>query len=115
MPQSLAEFLGVLHEDTPTTAGSQISSLCDQPLTAAQFCEAVLNSQEFREFIVRGLQTGTLPAAIVTRIMDQGWGKPKNTIELQGELVVSKVVREMIDVSEPVVGEKDNPAGKVVH
>lgn len=79
--QSLAEFLGT----TPEAPASETQQLEDIAGDAKTFCEAVLNSFEFRQYIVHGLTLGSLPPAILIRVMDMaGWQKPPERVEHTG-------------------------------
>ena len=76
--KNLAEFLGVQNpreRESPRTPDPGI-------LTPKRFCQAVLNSPEFRTYIVNGLVLGDIPPAIVIRLMDTGWGKPVDRLEV---------------------------------
>ena len=53
---------------------------------AETFCKAVLNSYEFRQYIVHSLTLGSIPAAVMIRIMDTaGWQKPPDRVEHTGK------------------------------
>lgn len=52
-------------------------------LSGKAFSRAVLDSREFKRYIVDGLLTRELPAAVITRIMDHAWGKPVERVELR--------------------------------
>lgn len=70
---SLAEFLGSnLEVPPPVTTQS-----------GADFAIGVLNTHEFRQYIVSGLAAGDLPSAITVRLMDLGWGKPVERVEVK--------------------------------
>lgn len=88
--ESLADYLGVDKE------GKAASDEPEVVYTAKEFCDKVLASFEFRTYILNHLHLGTLPAAIMIRIMDIGWGKPAERIEHSGEVAVSRVVREVV-------------------
>lgn len=80
MALSLAEHLGVVdirHPEVPATAAAAA------PLTAKQFCLAVLESPEFRSYIADGIVLRNLPAPVILRVMDQGWGKPVEQVEVK--------------------------------
>lgn len=80
-PQTLADLL-----DPP---GAAASSALDQKLEditdSKTFALAVLESLGFRRYIINGLTLGDLPAAILCRLMDYGWGKPPEHIEHTGK------------------------------
>ena len=65
--------------------------------TAQQFALAILESDEYRQSLLRRILTDDLPPAVETKLMDYGWGKPKETIEHQ--VKVTRVVREIVDPS----------------
>ena len=52
-------------------------------MTGTQFAKAVLESSEFRQYIIKGLSTRDIPAAILTKLMDHGWGKPLEKLEVK--------------------------------
>lgn len=84
-PQSLAEFLGT----APTGATDERlheTRLEDISGDAEKFCKAVLDSYEFRQYIIHGLTLGSIPAAVMIRVMDMaGWQKPPERIEHTGK------------------------------
>jgi hypothetical protein len=51
-------------------------------LSGKEFALAIVNSREFRSFIVDGILDGKINAAIVTRLMDYAWGKPTERLEI---------------------------------
>lgn len=76
---SLAEYLGIPDprkpEEPPFPSPGK--------LTPKAFCQAILNSSEFRTYIMTGLVLRDLPPVILQRLMDQGWGKPTERIEVK--------------------------------
>jgi hypothetical protein len=56
-----------------------------EKLTGKAFAEAILNSFEFRQYIISGLAAGDLAPAVLTRLMDHGWGKPPERVEHTGK------------------------------
>lgn len=69
-----------------------------------EFAKAVLESQEFREYIVYGLRRRDIPATLILRLMDyaEGWGKPPERVEhtgKDGEPIVTEVRRVVIRVN----------------
>lgn len=81
--QSLAEFLetGQLEADqAEPPAGPQLEDIADSRV----FSLAVLDSREFRTYVVNALTLGTLPAAVLCRLMDYAWGKPPERVEHTG-------------------------------
>lgn len=79
-PKSLAEFLGT----APAPAGEAPPRLEDITDPKA-FAQAVLDSMEFRRYVVLGLTLGSLPPAVLTRIMDlAGWLAAPKRKEVSG-------------------------------
>lgn len=88
--QSLADFLGVSvakSEDDKVSRDGITASNDErfEKLTGKEFAVAVLDSPEFRRYIVAGLILGDLPAAILCRLIDHGWGKPPDRLEHTGK------------------------------
>jgi hypothetical protein len=77
--QSLAEFLGTSPAATETAP--RLEDITD----SKTFALAVLSSAEFRSYIVNSLTLGSLPAAVITRMMDYAWGKPVDRVEHTGK------------------------------
>lgn len=82
--QSLADFLGVQDGQEPVRQepGPRLEDISDPK----EFAEAVLNSREFRNYIVNGLILGNVAgfASILIRIMDlAGWQKPPERVEVK--------------------------------
>ena len=56
---------------------------------------------EFEEFVAvtrKQLIAGILPPAITSLILHYAYGKPKETVEVSGEVTVEKIVREVISL-----------------
>lgn len=68
---------------------------------AKEFAKAILDSQLFREYIVDGLRSRTIPSNVILRLMDyaDGWGKPAERVEHTGS-VVTEVRRVVIRVND---------------
>ena len=87
--QSLADYLlqiGALPAPPvpePASEGSRV--ILEDIVDAKAFSEALLNSREFRLYIINSLTLGTLPAPILTRVMDYAWGKPADRVEVTGK------------------------------
>lgn len=79
--QSLADYLGTAPPKPEQVPALQVYDFATT--TAKEFAEAVLNSQEFRRYIIHGLTLGELPPAVITRLMDYAWGKPVERIEMR--------------------------------
>jgi hypothetical protein len=82
---SLAETLGTT--PAPSHASDQeIPPRLVDITDAKAFARAVLESVDFRQYIINGLTLGSLPAAILIRVMDlAGWQKPPERIEHTGK------------------------------
>lgn len=103
--ESLADFLGVpaaAGAPAPASGGPRLEDITD----SKAFALAVLDSPEFRSYIVNSLVLGELPSAVLCRLMDYGWGKPTERVEHTGKdgqpIETIKIVRVVID---PQVGE----------
>lgn len=53
-----------------------------EKLTGKEFAERVVNSIEFRQYILMGVRSGELPQAVMCRLMDHAWGQPVKRVEL---------------------------------
>jgi hypothetical protein len=53
-------------------------------LTGVQFCQALVDSREYRESIHRRLLLDELPPAVECRILDQAWGRAPQRLEHAG-------------------------------
>lgn len=91
--QSLADFLGPV-----LPAQEEVASPAPQvALDSKSFSRAVLNSQEFRDYIVNSLKTRDLPAAVVCRLMDYGWGKPVEKFEVKDTTPLANLSAEELE------------------
>jgi hypothetical protein len=83
--ESLADFLGVRHplqeEQAQPAALEDFAAITDP----VEFCQHILASREFRQYILNGIVVGDIPPAILGRVMDQGWGKAPERIEHTGK------------------------------
>lgn len=101
VPLSLAQYLGTV----PLTPGESLA-VRPQPediVDPATFAQALLTSFEFRQYIIHGLTLGSIPAAILIRVMDlAGWQKPPDRIEHTGKdggpILFTKIERVIVDV-----------------
>ena len=73
-----------LHQESATEFEEDLT---DTFLNAQEFADNVLQSWEFREYIISGLKTGKIPQSIILRFMDyaEGWGRPPERIEHTGK------------------------------
>ena len=65
--------------------------------TAQAFSMLILESKEYRQSLLRRILEDRLPPAVETKLMDYGWGKPKETVEHR--VKITRVVREIVDPS----------------
>ena len=102
--KSLAEFLGV-EDPKPEPEFDLIEC---KHFTAKEFCEAVVNSREFRQYIMNGIRLGDIPPQIMGRIIDHGWGKPPDRVEhtgKDGSPIVTEIRRVIINMTTDIVEE----------
>lgn len=120
--ESLAVYLGVVDgagAPEPEASAPRLEDITD----SKSFALAVLNSPEFRLYIVRSLALGELPAAVLCRLMDYGWGKPPERVEHTGKNgqpiqtiteVRRVIIRGALETSE--LGELvESPDAEVMH
>lgn len=81
-PRNLAEYLGISDPRHPEVAPTAPFADLTSP---KKFCQAILQSPEFRTYLLNGVLLGNLPPQILLRIMDVGWGKPTERIEHTGQ------------------------------
>ncbi|MGH7948637.1 MAG: hypothetical protein ACREQF_05385 [Candidatus Binataceae bacterium] len=104
--ESLAAFLGIAGGESlaaPACDGAPSAVAAIDCADAKAFAEAVLRSREFRAYIVCGLLEGTLPPAILGRVMDHGWGKAPDRVEhtgKDGEPIITEVRRVIVHVEQ---------------
>jgi len=100
--QSLADFLGVnpLRDAQPDAPPEQTLVDITDPTA---FARAVLESREFRQYIVSGLTLGNLPGftSILQRLMDAAGNWPKATSRIEhtgkdGDPIVTEVRRVIV-------------------
>lgn len=82
--QSLAEYLGTAPAVGPADAAARAPQLEDIS-NAREFALAVLDSRDFRLYIVNCLTLGNIPPAVLCRLMDYAWGKPADRVEHTGK------------------------------
>lgn len=92
---SLAESLGFDADLKP------LPQVADpyEGLTGRDFALKVLESSDFRRYIVGGLMAGDLPPAVIIRLMDHGWGKPPDRVEHTGKdggAIITRVERVIV-------------------
>lgn len=87
---SLADLLDVPDPRTDAQSATDVktSPTVDSLLDITdptEFCQKILETREFRQYILNGIVLGDLPAAIVTRVIDHAWGKPPERVEHTGK------------------------------
>lgn len=82
-PRSLADVLGIPDPSIVDGPRELPASVNFDTLTGKDFARAVLDSADFRRYIVAGLAAGDLAPAVLTRLMDHGWGKPVEKFEVK--------------------------------
>lgn len=114
--QSLADFLGaedpLPEEKRPKTDYETLLDISD-PMT---FCRRIMETREFRQYIMDGFRAGDIPAAIVGRIMDHVLGKPPERVEHTGKdgAPIITEVRRVIVRAESQEDEQ-SPRREVTH
>lgn len=73
-------FESLQEAELPRTPTIEISDYTG--LAGKQFAQAVLNSEEFKRYISDGIKARDLPPAVLCRLIDHGWGKPVERVEL---------------------------------
>lgn len=115
--ESLAEFLGVHNLPDAPRPQDLVSIDPALELEGKEFARAVLNSYNFRRYIVNSLELGTIPAAVLTRLMDFGWERPAKRVEHSGvngqPIEVVSEVRRVIVRSHDFEEANDSPAASV--
>jgi len=123
--ESLADFLGCqdlrkLDERgaEPTSELSVIELLdITDPM---QFCQRVLASREFRQYLFTGIACGDIPPAVMCRVIDHAWGKPVDRVEHTGKdgqpiETVTEVRRVIVRVGERAEHGEDDESQHSVH
>lgn len=118
--RSLSDALGV--EDPTLKPGDPVPDppdpaelAADEDFNVRQFCLSILNSKQYRESIQRRILCDDLPASTEQMLWHYGVGKPAEVMELKGEIAVTRVVREVIDVVEATKKAKNEQPRDVVH
>lgn len=98
-PETLAEYLGV---DTRGDVSPNIIDIED----AKAFGQAVLNSPEFRRYILIGLTLGNLPGftSVLLFLLQHAVGKPPDKLEVSGavEHTVTEVRRVVVKAPQQI-------------
>lgn len=113
--QSLADYLGLEplgDQQLETRTEPTVERLLDVTDPKA-FCAGILESREFRQYIVHGITLGDLPPAVMCRIIDHAWGKPPDRIEHTGKdgnpIETITEVRRVIVRENSIEEEEDRP------
>lgn len=96
--ESLADYLGL---DDPTANDHEVvpAARPEDITDPKEFAIAVLSSRDFRLYVVNSLTLGSIPSAVVLRLMDYGWGKPPERIEhtgKDGDAIITEVRRTIV-------------------
>lgn len=110
-PQTLADLLGV--PDAPPAA-ARFEDLVDVA-DAKAFGAAILDSREFKQYIVDGLRLGTLPgfAGVLRFFLEHALGKPVERVEHTGAgggPIVTEVRRVIVRADDPIEAIDDDAA-----
>lgn len=80
LSQSLADFLGAMPTPSAHEPGERFVDLA--ACSPKQFCKQILESVEFRQYLLNSITLGSIPPAVVLRLMDVAWGKPTERLEV---------------------------------
>lgn len=89
-------LLETLNESEPETEEQKIIKL-----SGKEFATAVLDSTGFKIYIVSQIQSGVIPSAIITRLMDQAWGKPAQKLTVEedkGKVAIDEQTEQELEV-----------------
>jgi hypothetical protein len=116
MAKSLAEYLGVTDPRPEPLTPRETFEAYDN-LSAVEFCQKVLASVEFRQFIMNGLTLGELPAVVITHLMHYAWGKPVERVEHTGKNgqpieTIAEVRRVIVHVRPQLEEQEEEAAPK---
>ena len=106
MSDSLADYLGTDEKQAKSASEPTLSEQFDKVTDAKEFCRLVLESRDFRFYIFQQLTLGSLPSAIITRMMDYAWGKPVERIEHTG--ADGKPIEHVTEVKRTIVRVNKN-------
>lgn len=81
-PKSLGELLGVPdprpETERPVSDFDQLAGITD----AQEFCQRILQTREWRQYVMNGIVLGDLPSAVMCRIIDHAWGRVTERLEV---------------------------------
>lgn len=107
IPTSLKELLdGPVAPPDESQAIAEILDISDPVV----FCQRVLDSREFRQYILKGITERDIPPAVMCRVIDHAWGKPIDRVEHSGQVnqIITEVRRVIVRVErddEMLIGE----------
>ena len=78
--QSLAEFLGTADPKQP---GAPVAPAPSPKMTAKAFCKEILNTQQYRESLLRRILLDELPPAVECLLYHYAHGKPIEYVEIK--------------------------------
>jgi hypothetical protein len=86
--ETLADFLRSSDSEQSTDSGQSdaldsLSEVNPLELTGPEYAKRVLRSREFHYYVLNGLVMRDLPPAILVKLMDHGWGKPVEHVEVK--------------------------------
>ena len=76
--RTLADALGLTEPERPRCQTDEYVKL-----SGRDFAEAVLNSVEFRRYILTGITLGCIHPTILAKLIDHGWGKVTERVEFE--------------------------------
>lgn len=108
-----------LHVENPERPGAAVDPWPENP-SPKQFAELVVNSIEFRQYLIIGIRSGQLAPAVMCRLLDHAWGKPVEQVEVTNKtLDFSKMSKnellERIAVLQSLVQELPDEHSHSVH
>ena len=126
-----AKYRGIKQDVMPLPAPDSVEqspSVVDELLDitdSKEFAKAILDTREFREYIIDGLRRRDLPSSVMLRLMDyaEGWGKPVEKVEVKDTTPVSDLTLDQIreraafytTVINSLSEEEDEGTGDSVH
>ena len=120
-PQTLAEYLGVPASLTTGETDDSLAAHVEQITDGREFGLAVLNSLEFRRYILLGLSLGTLPGftSILGRLLDHAIGKAPERVEHTGKdgqpIEITEVRRIIVRPSQQQHDDEDEREPYITH
>jgi len=94
-------------ENTGGKPGRPKGRLSSSTLEVRDMARSMLNDDEYLANLKKRLKSGDAPPAVETMLWYYAYGKPKEVVELQGEIGVSKIVREIVRADDTPVIDVD--------